>query len=420
MKYFQKLLLYIFLTLLLCSSVSDAVRGQWDSFRGPDGLGIDMNADAPTQWEDSDYRWKITLSGTGHSSPVAWGNTIFVSSSDDSKDRGYLMAIDEQTGAITWQKEFQVTDLVMHIDNNLASPSPAVDESHVYIIWYSREKTSLYALNHDGALQWKAAFDGIEARHGGGSSLVLTDKYVVFTREQEMGSSLKSSWVAVDKFTGKVAWELPRESSVANSFSTPILVIFEDGKPQLIFTSQAHGFTGVVPETGEVLWERKLLSKDRVVASPVYANGMIVGCRKGEAVVIEVDPETGLAASSATYSLPPNLSPYVPTPIVVDDLLYMFMDNGTVACLQLDTGKVLWKERPAGPIYGSPICVAGNLYCITKTGRVVVLGASSTYNLFGIQDLGEESFATPVLCHSGMVFRTYTHLMLLGSNHVKN
>ena len=414
MEFSNKYFLYSCLLLLLIGSVSEAQTFQWTRFRGSEGLGIGTLGSAPVTWESSDFRWKITLPGKGNASPVVWGNTVFITSADDEKDMGYLFAIDERDGKILWQKEFNVTDLSMHENNNLAAATPAVDESHVYVIWYSKEKTNLTALAHDGTIQWQAEFGGIETRHGGGSSLMLTDKYVVFTREQEEEfSSLTSSWVAVNKQTGQTAWELDRESATANSFSTPLLVNTDTQVPQLIFTSQAHGLTGVDSETGEVLWERKEMFPTRVVASPVYSEGMIVACRKGEAVVCDLDLKTNQAADSVRYSLPRNLSPYVPTPIVVGELLFLFMDNGTVACVVLATGELLWKERPAGAMYGSPICVDGNLYCITKAGKVVVIRADSTYQLLGIHELGDGSFSTPVMGGTGMVFRTFSQLMLL-------
>ncbi len=238
---------------------------------------------------------------------------------------------------------------------------------------------------------------------------------MVFTREQEDGSSFSSSWVAVNKLTGETAWELERETCVANSFSAPMLVSNDHQEEQLIFTSQAHGFTGVDPETGNILWEQKELLTARVVASPVYSDGMVIGCRKGQCVVLEVDLNKNQPADLARYTLPNNLSPYVPTPIVVGENLFLFMDNGNVACVRWATGELLWKERPAGPIFGSPVCVNGNLYCITKEGDVLVIGADSSYQLHGVHALGEGSFSTPVMSGSGMVFRTLTQLTLLGS-----
>ena len=410
----KSILFFIILTSLAYTSM-EMGGNHWTRFRGEQGMGIDTGRVAPTSWAKTDYLWNIDLPGTGHASPVVWKDLIFVSSSDDEKDLGYLMAVNEKTGELLWQKEFRVSDLTMHTDNNLAAPSPAVDEFHVYIIWYSQEKTNLYALSHEGELKWQAEFAGIEARHGGGSSLVLTQQLVIFTREQEEPSSLTSSWVAVHKHSGEVAWELERESAARNSFSTPVLLRGADTRPQLLFTSEAHGFTAMDPGSGKILWERKSLLTHRVVASPVYANERIIACRKGEAVVLEVDYNIRPVADTALYTLPPNLSPYVPTPIVVGEQLYLFLDNGSVACLKLSDGELLWKERPAGPIYGSPICVNGNLYCITKAGSVIVLKAQASFELLGIFELGEQSFSTPVMSNSGMVFRTFTRLMMLPS-----
>jgi len=409
-------LIFPLIYLVIGCSISESQTHQWTRFRGSDGQGVDAYGSAPVTWDSSGYLWRIKLPGIGNASPVVWGNKIFVTSADEKKDIGYLKAVDEQDGKILWQKEFTVTDLSLHNNNKLDAATPAVDESQVYAIWYSKEKSELTALDHSGNLQWQAAFDGIESRHGGGSSLMLTDKYVVFTREQEEGSSQNSSWVAVDKHTGETVWELERESAEANSFATPILVKAGKGAEQLIFGSQAHGLTGIDPETGQVLWERKDLFSARVLASPVYSDGLIIIGRKGKTFVIELDPNTNQAADSARYSLPNNLSPYVPTPIVVDELLFLFMDSGTVACLRLATGEVLWKERPAGDLFGSPICVGGKLYCITKAGKVLVINASSTYQLLGIQDLGEGSFSTPAMCANGMVLRTFSQLILIRNN----
>ena len=415
MKLFRQYIQYSFLIFLTGCSVSESELYQWTRFRGANGQGIDAYGSVPVKWDSSGFQWKIKLPGIGNASPVVWEDIIFVTSAVDEKDLGYLMAVDGRDGKILWQKEFTVTDLSLHNNNKLDAATPAVDRTQVYTIWYSKEKTELTALDHYGNLQWQAEFGGIESRHGGGSSLMLTDKYVVFTREQEEGSSLRSSWVAVDKRTGKTAWELERESATANSFSTPLLVKMDNKAAQLIFGSQAHGLTGVDPETGQVLWERKDMLSARVLASPIYSGGLIIIGRKGKTFVIELDPNTNQAADSALYSLPNNLSPYVPTPIVVADLLFLFMDNGTVACLRLATGEVLWKERPAGDIFGSPICVDGNLYCMTKAGDVIVIKAGPAYQLLGINELGEGSFSTPVVCSSGMVFRTFSQLMLVGN-----
>ncbi len=411
----QKPLLFATILLLFLCSVSEVSAQQWTRFRGSDGLGIDTMARGSLEWKTDDFKWKINLPGTGNSSPVVWGDKIFVSCANNKDSIGYVMAINQQDGDILWQKEFDLSELSMHVDNDLAAATPAVDESQLYVIWYSKKKTTLTAMDHDGIIQWQADFGGIEARHGGGSSLTLTDSDVIFTREQEEGSSLQGTWLAVNKQSGLSSWVVERENCESNSFSTPILLKEDRMEPQLIFTSQAHGFTAVDPKTGQILWERKGLLTARVVASPVYSNKLILACRKGEGVVIELDPNSLQPADTALYTLPRDLSPYVPTPIAIGAFIYLFMDSGIVACVRLTTGELLWKERPAGPIYGSPVCVDGNLYCITKNGEVLVIGAKPAYQLQGIYPLGEGSFSTPVMAGSGMVFRTFSQLMLLES-----
>jgi len=418
MKAASKYIPYLFIFLILLISATIIKAQEWTRFRGKNGQGIDSIWNAPVTWDSAGYSWNIKLPGKGNSSPVVWKKKIFVTSGDDDKDIGYLFAVNSLDGGILWKKKFVVTDLALHENNNLAAASPAVDESRVYVIWHSKEKTELTALTHEGSVLWQTQFQGIESRHGGGSSLMLTDKYVIFTLEQEKEySTLKSSWVAANKKSGKTAWELERESPQNNSFGTPLLMKYGNQVTQLIFGSQSHGITAVDMESGKILWERKDMMPARVVASPFVANGKLIMCCKGQCLAIDLDPSTGMPAETASYILPRNLSPYVPTPIAVGEYLFLFTDSGTVACVELSTGELLWKERPAGAIFGSPICVDGNLYCITREGEVVVLTAEPSYQLSSIQDLGDGSFSTPLMCEEGMIFRTFSTLRLLGNTY---
>ena len=406
-----KYLLYACI-LILAACTAGTEESYWTRFRGADGCGIDNSGNVPSIWESSDFKWKIQLPGTGNSSPLTWNNTVFITSADEEQETGFLTAVDGSGGDVLWQKEFPLGELAMHVDNKLATQTPAVDKSRVYVIWYGKEKTSLLALSHKGKILWESDFEGIVSRHGGGSSLSLTDDLVVFTREQEDFSTLKSSWVAVNKNDGEIVWEVQRESPENNSFACP-LWIKGDQSSLLVFCSQSHGISGVDPETGEIIWELKDLLPSRVVGSPFYIDGKIILNRNGEALVLDYDPVSKQVSDSARYKLPRNLSPYVPTPIAVGELLFTFRDNGTVSCMELATGKLLWKEKPAGPIYGSPVCLNGKLYCATKDGQVIVLKADSSYQLLGVNELGEGSFSTPAMCSSGMVFRTFKHLMML-------
>ena len=120
----------IWLLLFIAANchAQEAGTGAWTRFRGTDGMGMESRVDKQGNWDASQYQWDIALPGVGHSSPVVWGSTIFVTSADDGQDLGHVMAVDELEGKILWQKEFEVGDLTMHVDNNQASVTPAVDE----------------------------------------------------------------------------------------------------------------------------------------------------------------------------------------------------------------------------------------------------------------------------------------------------
>ena len=388
----------------------------WTRFRGPNGQGIGFANSLPVSWTERDYNWKIKLPGKGHSSPVVWKNRIFLTSSDKTLDRGYIVAFNLRDSALIWQREFKIMPYDINKDNDFASPTPTVDADHVYTIWYSQEITILMALDHQGKEIWRAKFDGIYSRHGAASSPIVYGDLVVFTREQEGESPFASTWVAVDRNSGKVIWELNRETTYRMSVSTPCLYNSNNQTPHLLFASRAHGFTILEMMTGKILWESGPVFNHRVIASPIISKGMLIGSCKRKLVAFKLDHRNSTFKGQVAYELPTKLTPYVPTPIVNDDLLFVCIDNGYVACINLFNGEVLWREKPAGAFYSSPVLVNGRLYCVTKKGEVVVLRAAEKYDLLAINQLGEDSYATPAVAGGKIYFRTFSHLLSIGTN----
>lgn len=388
-------------------------ESKWPRFRGERGNGYAESAKMPTTWSEDDFDWRIHLPGKGHASPVIWKDRIFITSVDDSLKEGSVFAVRKRDGKILWEKTKQITPYKMHDDNSHATPSPAVDENQVYVLWLSPQACVLNAYTHDGEEVWQAAFDGIVTRHGAGGSPVIMGDMVVFTREQESDSQFSSSWVAVDRVGGQIRWELERETCARNSFSTPTVYPQSSGRPPLLlFASEAHGFTLVNPENGTVVWENDSLFDQRVVSSPVVSQGIIVGSCKGKMVAIRPDLHDG--GTEILWTIKGGLAPYVPTPIIVGDLLFSFVDNGTVGCIGLKTGEVLWREKPGGPFYASPILVGTHLVCLTKTGEALVLEAAGSYSLVSENPVGEGSFATPAVAGNRLVLRTFSSLLSLG------
>jgi len=402
----------------LLASVS---QGQeWTRFRGPNGQGISHGQTISVKWTEENYKWKVELPGGGHSSPVVWKDTIFVTSGDDKAGCGIILALGVSDGQILWQKEYVLGSYRRNSLNSYAATTPTVDADRVYVLWPASDETILVALDHAGNEVWKRTFEGVHSRHGAGSSPVVFEDIVVSTHEHEEGGhGASSAWIAVDCKTGQTQWCLERERSSNMSYSTPCIYSAGSDKPQLVFTSYAHGITGVDLRTGEVVWEAKSAFGDRVVSSPVIAGELIIGtCGQGSSgkrlIAIEPGRADQPTEPKEAYRIEDSSAPYVPTSLAVGELLFTFHDRGYISCLRRATGQQLWREKPAGRFYGSPVYAGGNLYCITTAGEVVVVKAAASYELLAVNPLGEKSHATPAVAGGRMYLRTYSHLISVG------
>lgn len=403
------------MVILWLLGLGAVARGEnWPRFRGPNGQGIAESGTIPGKWSESDYNWKRELPGGGHSSPVVWGDKVFVTCADDTALRGRLLCLNAVDGRELWRKEFPLTKLSMNALNSYASSTPALDADHIYVFWPDKEQPVLTALTHDGREAWTAKLPGVFARHGTGSSPIVCGDRVIVSREQDQRSSGPASvWLALDRKTGEMRWRYEHPQNANASYATPCV-----WRDQLIFTSNSHGIAGVDPETGVVLWKTPAALPARVVSSPVLAGDMVIATcgegGRGIRLAAVKPPATGSMPATEVYSLDTRIVPYVPISIVRDGLLFAFQDQGTVSCLRVATGEVVWSEKPAGRYFGSPVWADGKLYGITVEGEVVVLRAGPKYELLAVNPLGEKSHATPAVANGRMYLRTYSHLFSIG------
>lgn len=405
--------------IIISASVS---QGQeWTRFRGPNGQGISDAKTIPVKWTQEDYNWKVKLPGGGHSSPVLWGDKLFITSGDRQAGNSVIYALNVSDGKILWQKEYSLSKYRPNKLNSFATATPTVDADHVYMLWTSLEETILAALNHNGTEIWKRTLEGVHCQHGAGSSPIVYDDMVIFTHEHENISSknARSFWIAVNRKTGETRWTLDRQTGPKTSYSTPCVYTPSTGTPQLIFNSNSHGMTSVDPGTGNVIWEVVSAFPARVVSSPVIADDLLVGsCGDGGAgkllIAIRPGSSEGSIQPEEAYKIESGYRPYVPTSIAKGGLLFTFLDRGNVSCWNSATGRQLWEEKPAGRFFGSPVWVDGKLYCITMDGDVVVIKAAETYELLAINPLGETSHAAPAVAGGRMYLRTYSQLFSIG------
>jgi outer membrane protein assembly factor BamB len=401
------------LYLLVCSDAGIAHSQEWSRFRGVNGAGV-SDANIPAAWTEADYNWKAELPGIGHSSPVLWGDKIFLTSALEDTAERIAMCLSAKDGKLLWQKHYPSKVHPKHLRNSFASPTPAADDRQAYFAWSSPDEYTFLALDHDGNEKWKLNLGPYVSQHSAGPSPMIYGDNVILGNDQDGDSSL----VAVDRETGNIQWQTPRTSREV-SYATPC-VLKRDGRPEeLIFLSGAHGVSGVDPKTGKTNWEIDVFDK-RTCASPVLVNGLILGsCGSGAGgnYVAAVKPGSadGTTPAAEAWRITDS-APYVPTIVAKGDLAFLWSDKGVVMCVKAtpESGKVLWKQRVGGNFSGSPIIVGDKLMAIAEDGEVVVLAVAEEYKLLAKNPLGEDSRSTPSVADGRLYLRTYKHLISLG------
>lgn len=387
---------------------------EWTRFRGANGVGA-SNADSiPTRWSADDYNWRIKLPGVGHSSPVLFGDKLFVTCSNKDSAELLVLCLRADHGNELWRKTYASKPHRQHQYNSYASATPAVDEHHVYITWAYPESQQLLALDHSGKEVWKRDLGPYKSQHGGNASPMVYKDMLIMPNDQDGESYL----LAVDRMTGKDRWRVPRSSATA-AYGTPCEYIDPDGRPALLFNSQSHGITAVDPANGKVLWEVGGLFDKRSLNSAMVVAGLALGsCGSGGGgnyiVAVRCGTADGRVKPELAWKID-QAAPYVPTPIARGDLLFLFSDGGIVTCVHAPTGEVRYRERAVqGGFFASPVMANGHIYAIDRNGQVVVVKATDKFELVSKLDLGEVCHATPAIAHGRMYIRTYEHLMSLG------
>lgn len=402
----------------VCFVFGSTADGQeWTRFRGPNGSGISEADGIPSEINESTYRWNLELPGRGHSSPVVWGDKIFLMSSDDDTAERYLICVSAKGGEILWQRTLASQPHHLHSRSSYSSGSPVVDEKHVYFVWAEPDSTMLCAYTHDGEQVWKRDLGPFRSQHGFGGSPIVHDDKVVFFHSQQNDSRgegelpLTSRMMAFDCLTGETKWETPLKTTRV-CYSVP--AVFEDpsGKELLVCCNTGNGFFAIDAKNGELKWDLPVF-KMRTVASTVIAKDIVFGSNGsgggGNYLVGvklgEKPQELFRVTTSANY---------VPTPIAYEEQLFLFNDNGIVSCVDLETGKERWRKRVAEGFSGSPVRVKDRLYTISEDGTLFVIKADANYQLLSKHPLGEECRSTPAVSGGQMFLRTVSHLIAIG------
>ena|SRR6266540_2191690 len=415
------------LTLLLAAMTSfagSAIAQEWTRFRGPNGTGISHTKTIPTQISDTDIHWKVELTGTGHSSPVLWGDRIFLTSTGDKSGGISVLCRNAKDGRSLWSRDFPLRPFPRHKFNSFAASTPAVDAERIYVVWNEPEHYIAAALDHDGKTIWQRDFGPFVSQHGCGISPIVYKGEVVLGNEQDDAKLVPDSTrtgesfiVAVDAKSGKTLWQTPRRSAVV-AYSTPCVFEPKTGPTALIFNSQGHGISGLDPETGKVLWECNQAFDKRSVSSPLIAGDLILGsCGSGGGgnfvTAVKAGDPTADRKVELAYQMKKS-APYVPTGIVMGDLVWLWSDGGILTCLHAPTGDIRFQERVGGNFFGSPVWVDRRLFCVSTSGEIVVVEASDKFSVLHRYALNELCHSTPAVALGHLFIRTENHLWSIG------
>jgi outer membrane protein assembly factor BamB len=433
---------------LLATLVAVAADANWPQFRGPSANGLGTGA-PPVEWNGENGKnviWRAAIPGLGHSSPVVWGDRIFLTSAvpakgeaalkvglygdiqpvkDEGEQAFYVYCLDRKTGKILWQQKAAGGEpkIKRHPKSTHANPTPATDGKHL-VTFFGSEGLFTYDLN--GKLLWKRDFGVLDsgfymfpgAQWGFASSPVIQDKMVIIQADVQ-----KNSFVAaLDIDTGKEIWRTARTD--VPTWGSPGIAPYTGAGParmQVVVNGWKH-IGGYDLSTGKELWMLKG-GGDIPVPTPVYSDGMVVITNAhgmGRPIyAVRTDAAGDISETKAGIAWSQDRAGnYMQTPLLDNGLGYFCFDNGVLTVFKLANGERMYQQRLGGGTSGftsSPVAAGGRLYITNEEGHTFVLQLGGEYKPLGENDLGETVMATPAISDGVLYVRGRGHLYAIGS-----
>ena len=405
------------LTLLLTST---AWADNWPAWRGPNGTGVSTERDLPLSWgPEQNVRWKVPLPEAGNSTPIVWGDRVFLTQALDGGKRRALLAFHRADGKKLWQQEVACkTQETTHKDNPPCSASPVTDGSAVYAHFASG---GVLSCNMHGKKLWHRDLGPVLHRWGNGSSPILyKDLLIVF-----QGPGEPTFLTALDKTTGKTVWKTEEKainSPIFGSWSTPV-VVRAGQRDELIMPLPGErvggdgAFKGYDPATGKELWSCKGLGTE-IYAMPVVspAQDLIVGISGHNGPLMAVRPggDGDVTATHRAWRQAGKNPQRIGSGVIHDCRLYLADAPGFVECLDAKNGEVIWKERIAGNVWGSMLLSDRKLYVTNLEGETFVLATGPKFRVLARNDIKEPTYAALAVSNGELFLRTYKHLYCIG------
>jgi outer membrane protein assembly factor BamB len=401
----------LFVIGMVCGAWAAAAEN-WPQFRGPRGDGTSYDTNAPFQWNTArNVKWKTPLPGVGHSSPIVWEQSIFVTAAEEGGARN-LIRVDVNTGKVIWQKKVATAGKEsMHRENNSASSTPATDGARVITSFQVGDRVDLRCFDVEGKPLWAVQPLRFDGEHGYGYSPIIYKDLVLFDCRQEGEAAL----LALDKQTGAVRWRaVPGNKRI--SHVTPLLI--EHGGQMQLIVSGSDETRSYNPDNGQAIWWCKGPS-DVAVAGLVFGDGMVfatAGYPDRTRMAVRVDGRGDVTKSHIAWSHRRQVT-YVPSPVYHKGHVYSVIDEGMVCCFDGKTGQSKWEHRLGGRFRSSLLLVGGRVYAMNDKGLTTVFEANpQEFRAVASNDLGEFCYATPAISNGRIFVRTGANLFCVGEN----
>jgi outer membrane protein assembly factor BamB len=426
-----------------------SASGSWPSFRGRDAAGIANAQHLPDRWDGKtgeNILWRTPIAGLGHSSPVVWGNRVFVTSaissrvgatfkpglygdgdaSDDrSRHRWMLYAIDKRSGKVLWERVTHEGEPVdkRHIKSTYASSTPATD-GRIVVAWFGSQ--GVHAYDVDGTFRWKVdlgrmnvgAYDIPTFEWGPASSPILWNGLAILQVDTHDDSFV----IALNAETGETVWKTERDE--LPSWGTPNIVTTASG-PELV-TNASKLIRGYDARTGKELW--RLGGSSKITApTPVFGEGLIVVAsgRAPERPIFVIRPGArgdltladGQTSNTHIAWSRTGRGSYMPTPLIHNGIVYVLGNNGVFDAYDIKSGEEIYRQRLAhlgSGFSSSPVAADGKIYISSEDGEVLVVAAGREFKHIATNSMGELLMATPALSEGVMYVRSSASLFAVG------
>lgn len=397
----------------------------WPQFRGPSGQGVSSGQSAPLHWAAaSNVLWKAAIPGEGWSSPIIWGDRVFVTTALENGGAGHLLCFDSLSGAVLWNKKVLAQSTAGRKEgrNTFATPTPATDGALIYTVFFDGTFT---AVDFSGRIAWTNSDYPFYSQHGLGTSPLLWRDLLIMARDGSSdGENKKLGWqepwdksfiVALDKRTGKQVWKAARGQS---RIGHVVPIVYTNGNTPILLSGAGDVVQGFDPLTGERLWT-SLNQGEGVVPSPAAGEGLVfTACGFSGRDSIKAF-RLGVKGEQETDNLEWEVRkgmPRVPSLLYVRPHVFALSDNGQLQCLLAATGGILGQARLGGNYSASPVYAAGRIYVLSDTGLTTVLEASPALTVLAQNPLEEKCQASMAVSHRRIFIRTGKHLFCIGEN----